>query len=169
MVLNGPDTSQNENVLSDFCDGTIFQNHELFSNDPAALQILLYFDDINLSNPLTNKVHKITLFYYQLGNIRKEYRSKLDSIRLFAVCKISYMRFYGLNSILKPLVKELKSLGSNRGYPFRVFDGDGQLRGAFLALLADTPASHLAGAFKEKVGGARKKVPPLHGKFPDDE
>lgn len=70
MVLNGPDTSQNENVLSDFCDGTIFQNHELFSNDPAALQILLYFDDINRSNPLTNRVHKITLFHYQLGNIR---------------------------------------------------------------------------------------------------
>lgn len=70
MVLIGPDTSQNENVLSDFCDGTIFQNHELFSNDPAALQILLYFDDINLSNPLTNRVHKITLFHYQLGNIR---------------------------------------------------------------------------------------------------
>ena len=157
MVLNGPDTSQNENVLSDFCDGTIFQNHELFSNDPAALQILLYFDDINLSNPLTNKVHKITLFYYQLGNIRKEYRSKLDSIHLFAVCKTSYMRFYGLNSILEPLVKELKSLGSNRGYPFRVFDGHVQLRGAVLALLADTPASHLAGAFKESVGGARKK------------
>lgn len=86
MVLNGPDTSQNENVLTNFCDGTVFQNHKLFSNDPAALQILLYFDNINLSNPLTNKVHKITLFYYQLGNIRKEYRSKLDSIHLFAVC-----------------------------------------------------------------------------------
>lgn len=86
MVLNGPDTSQNENVLTDICDGTVFQNHELFSNDPAALQILLYFDNINLSNPLTNKVHKITLFYYQLGNIRKEYRSKLDPIHLFAVC-----------------------------------------------------------------------------------
>ena len=156
MVLNGLDTSQNENVLSDFCDGRIFQNHELFSNDPAALQILLYFDNINLSNPLTNKVHKIT-FCYQLGNIRKEYRSKLDSIHIFAVCRTSYIWLYELNSILEPLVKELKSLCSNRGYPFRVFDGHVQLRGAVLALLADTPSSHLAGAFKESVGGARKK------------
>ena len=123
MVLEGPDVPQNGNVLSNFCDGTFFQNHELFSNDPAVLQIVLYFDDINLSNPLTNKVHKITLFYYQLGNIRKEYRSKLDSIYLLAVCKTSYMGCYGLNCILEPLVKELKSLGSNRGYPFRVLDG----------------------------------------------
>ena len=157
MILEGPDLSQDENVLIDFCDGTVFQNHELFSNDPTALQILLYYDDINLSNPLTNKIHKITLFYYQLGNIRKEYRSKLDSIHLFAVCKTSYMRTYGLTRILEPLVKDLKTLGSNRGYKFRVWDGHMQLRGAVLALLADTPASHLAGAFKESVGGARRK------------
>ena len=58
MALKGPDFSRNGNVLSDFCDGTVFQNQELFSNDPATLQIVLYFDDINLSNPLTNKVHK---------------------------------------------------------------------------------------------------------------
>lgn len=73
MVLNGPDISQNGNVLSDFCNETVFQNHKLFINDPTALQILLYFDNINLSNPLTNKVHQITLFCYQLGDIRKEY------------------------------------------------------------------------------------------------
>lgn len=167
MVLKGPDISSNENVLSDLCDGTVFQNHELFTNDPTALQILLYYDDINLSNPLTNKVHKITLFYYQLGNIRKEYRSKLDSIRLFAVCKTSYLRYYGLNAILKPLVRDLKTLGSNRGYPFRVWDGHVQLRGAALALLADTPASHLAGAFKEGVGGARKKCRHCMASFED--
>lgn len=51
----------------------------------------------------------------------------------------------------------MKLLGSNRGYPFRVLDGHLQLRGAVLALLADTPASHQVGAFKEIVGGARKK------------
>lgn len=32
-----------------------------------------------------------------------------------------------------------------------------QLRGAVMALLADTPASHLAGAFKESVDGTGKK------------
>lgn len=67
------------------------------------------------------------------------------------------MRFYGLNSILEPLVRELKTLGSNRGYPFCVLDGHVQFRVVVMAFLADTPASHLAGAFKESLGGARKK------------
>ncbi len=157
MVLNGPELSKNADVLSDFCDGTFVQNHELFSNDDTALQILLYYDDVNLCNPLTNKIHKITLFYYQLANIHVEYRSKLNSIHLLGVCKTDYVKMYGINRIFEPLVKELKVLGSERGHSFNVFGGQMNLRGAVLAFLADTPASNLGAGFKESVGGARKK------------
>ena len=66
----------------DVCDGTFFQSHELFAYDDTALKILLYYGDVNLCNPLTNKIHKITLLYYQLANIQVEYRSKLNSIHL---------------------------------------------------------------------------------------
>lgn len=74
MVLNGPELNRNGIVLSDFSDGTVFRSHELFGNDDTALKILLYYDDVNLCNPLTNKVHKITLLYYQLANLPIEYR-----------------------------------------------------------------------------------------------
>jgi len=68
-----------------------FRNHESFGNDDIAVKILLYFDDVNLCNPLTNKVHKITLLSYQLANIPKEYRSKLNSIHLLGVCRTEYI------------------------------------------------------------------------------
>ena len=140
MVLNGPQPSNNANTLSDFCDGTFFQSHELFANDDTALKRLLYYDDVrvNLCNPLTNKMHKITLLYYQLANIQVEYRSKLNSIHLLGVCKTDYIKMYGIN-------------------PFPVFGGHVRLRGAVLAFLADTPACNVGAGFKESVGGARKK------------
>ena len=114
MVLNGPEPSRNANALSDFCDGMFFQSHELFANDDTALRILLYYDDVNLCNPFTNKIHKITLLYYQLANIQVEYRSKLNSIHLLGVCKTDYIKMYGINRIFELPVKELKSLGTER-------------------------------------------------------
>ena len=90
MVLNGPQLARNGIVLSDFTDGSLFRSNELFGNNDTALKILLYFDDVNLCNPLTNEVHKITLLYYQLANLPIEYRSKLNSIYLLGVCKTDH-------------------------------------------------------------------------------
>ena len=59
--------------------------------------------------------------------------------------------------MFEPLVKDLKVLGTHMGYPFSVFGGQVLLRGAFLAFLADTPASNLGAGFKESVGDARRK------------
>ena len=47
--------------MGDYCDGIIFKQHPLFSFEPHALQIILYFDDLELCNPLgtSAKIHKI--------------------------------------------------------------------------------------------------------------
>ena len=76
IVLAGSKKSAD---LEDFCDGTFFQNHELFSNDDSALLLLLYYDDVNFINPLTNKNHKLSFFYYQIANLPPEYRSALKN------------------------------------------------------------------------------------------
>ena len=62
IVLAGPKKSADPRILQDFCDGTFFQNHELFSNDNSALLLLLYYDDVNFINPPTNKNHKLSFF-----------------------------------------------------------------------------------------------------------
>ena len=43
-ILNG--------LLEDFCDGEVVKNHPLFSTDPQALQIVAYYDELEVCNPL---------------------------------------------------------------------------------------------------------------------
>ena len=150
----------NNAIFTDFCDGTLFKEHPMFSSDEKALQLLLYYDDVNVCNPLTNKPHKLCLFYYQLANIVPIYRSKLRSIKLFAVCSYKTFKRYkekAMQEILEPLVSDVQLLGRDDGYTFTTSLGQVKLRGAVLAFLADTPASHASAGFKEGVGGARRK------------
>ena len=55
---------RNDGLLSDYCDGDIFRRHPLFSCDPKALQLILYFDEFEVCNPLGSRAnkHKIGLF-----------------------------------------------------------------------------------------------------------
>ena len=114
-----------------------------------------FFDDVNINDPLSNKIHKLTFFYYQLANIKPLYRFKLKSIHLLGICKTSILKKYGINAIFAPIVADLKLLGKGRS--FQVFGGMLRIRGSLLALLADTPASNLGGGFKESVSGAFRK------------
>ena len=53
--------SQTDQLLGDFCDGSDFKNHPLFSQDKKCLQLMLYYDDVEVCNPLGSKVklHKL--------------------------------------------------------------------------------------------------------------
>ena len=59
QVENGHKTSSG--TLEDFCDGEVFTSHPLFSCHCNALQILLYFDELEVCNPLGSKakIHKL--------------------------------------------------------------------------------------------------------------
>ena len=46
----------------------LFKN-ELLSCDDSASWLLFYYD-VNIINPLTNKLHKLSFFYYNLANIK---------------------------------------------------------------------------------------------------
>ena len=48
-------------IMSDFCDGSRFTSHPLFSFHPQSLQLCLYYDELELCNPLGSKrtKHKI--------------------------------------------------------------------------------------------------------------
>ena len=143
--------------LQDFKDGWFVCNHPLFSTDDNALKLLIYYDDVSVANPMTNKIHSLGLFYYQLVNINPVYRAKLKSIHLFAISKKEHIKEFGINKLLEPLADDLKKLGSETGHLFTIGSGPVYLRGAILAVIADTPASQAVGCFKESVGGARRK------------
>lgn len=142
---------RNDGKLGDFIDGVVFSNHEVFSNDAQALKIIFYYDDCDLCNSAGSRVtkHKIAFFYFTLGNFRQEVRSKLDAIFLLAVVKTAHLKKYGFDEILKPLLNDLKILED--GYYFTVGNSNIPITGALSVFCGDTPASNLAGGFKEGV------------------
>jgi hypothetical protein len=55
--VENPHRSTN-GVLRDYCDGADFKNHPLFSIDQKALQLMLYYDDLEACNPLGSRATK---------------------------------------------------------------------------------------------------------------
>ena len=47
--------------MEDYCDGEAFKSHPLFSLHTRALQILFYFDELEICNPIGTKakIHKL--------------------------------------------------------------------------------------------------------------
>ena len=133
MVAN-PNPPTDSSLMCDFSNGTLMQSHELFSLDPHSLKIILYYDDVEITNDQTKRKHKMSMFYFQLANLYPEYRSKLKSIHLIAILEYRYLKKYGIEA---PLVEELQKLGSDTGVDFKVQGGILRLRGALLAVVAD--------------------------------
>ena len=55
-----------DGILRDYCDGRVFAEHTLFQAHSTALQIFLYYDELELCNPLCSKrsIHKIGIIFY---------------------------------------------------------------------------------------------------------
>lgn len=55
--------------MEDFSDGETYANHPLLSQDKSALQIMLYYDEVELCNPLGSrvKVHKLGMLCACIG------------------------------------------------------------------------------------------------------
>ena len=47
-----------DNIIRDFCDGQFVKNHAVFTNHPNALHFIIYYDDIEVANPLGAKAGK---------------------------------------------------------------------------------------------------------------
>ena len=52
-----------DGLLGDVCDGTLFKKHHLFVKDPLALQLLIYFGEVEVVNPIGahRGIHKLGL------------------------------------------------------------------------------------------------------------
>lgn len=43
---------RDDGLIGDFCDGSLFKSHPLFQCDPLALQLITYYDEVEVCNPL---------------------------------------------------------------------------------------------------------------------
>lgn len=153
-VLN-PHISSSEHRLMDFCDGILFKHHSLFGSDPHALQVVGYYDDVEVVNPLGSyvKKHKLGCLFFFLGNVRPQYRSSLKTIHLVAVGRTEDINHYGINSFLTPFVEDLKQLYLD-GLTVNIAGSRQTLYGGLIAFLADTLAAHAVGGFKGSMSFA---------------
>ncbi|KAJ8018351.1 hypothetical protein HOLleu_43701 [Holothuria leucospilota] len=76
------------------------------------LQLILYYDDIEVTNPLSPKAgtHKLGVFYYAFKNVHPIHLSTLNHFSLAALFKSSDANEFGYDPVLRPLVDDLKEL-----------------------------------------------------------
>ena len=64
-------------VLRDYCDGKKFKEHTLFSVDSNALQLVLYYDELELCNVLGSRRKK-----HKIGNLIFSCSKNLMGVKL---------------------------------------------------------------------------------------
>lgn len=116
-------------LMRDICDGSIVADNNILCEDEQALQIIGYYDEFTITNPLGSRAKKhklgklgtlsftalfylIGAIYFSLANIDPAMRSKLDAINLVALFSSSLLNEYSLNDIMKPFIADLKKLSA---------------------------------------------------------
>ena len=124
--------------------------HPLFSQDPQALQIISYYDKLELCNPLGTHVkkHKLGILLFTLGNIDPKFRSSLRIIHLAIAATVPVIERHSIDLIMKPYLQNLHTLATG-GIVVNVKGIEQTFRGALFAFLVDNLASHALGGFKE--------------------
>ena len=58
--INSPHVSS-DGAMRDFCDAQLINESEVFKKDPTALQLIMFYDGIEVANPLGAKagIHKL--------------------------------------------------------------------------------------------------------------
>ena len=150
QIIQTPQRIRTDGQIEDFCDGTVFSSHPLFSKDPYALQIIAYYDELELCNPLGShiKQHKVGIVFYMLGNIAPKYRSQLKLINLAIIASVPLIESYGLDKVLEPFIVDLNILATT-GISINIDGLHKNFKGALLAFLADNLASNDLGGFKK--------------------
>lgn len=136
--------------MYDYCDGIRFRDHQLYSKYPKALQIQLYFDDLETTNPLGSKtkVHKLGAVYFCLRNLPPRFNSSLKNIHLCLLFNSIDKEVYGLSTIFKPLLDDIRLL-ETRGLEVQIDGLSTLLYGTLCLFTADNLACHSLGGYFE--------------------
>jgi len=87
--------SEND-ILASFVDGDHFKNHPFFRIHRHALRMKLYYDELEIVNPLGSKsgIYKLGAFYYIIQNILAHINSDLGSIHAITLTIEVYKSFF---------------------------------------------------------------------------
>lgn len=151
IILDYIDNPHNrsDGLLEDFCDAELVKSHPVLSK-PQSLQIIAYFDELEVCNPLGThtKKHKLGIILFTLGNIPPKYRSTLRAINLVACATHPVISKHGIDAILEPFIQDLNTL-SSKGISVTINKHERKFTGALVCFLSDNIASNALGGFKE--------------------
>ena len=140
-------TNKQGSLMRDFEDGEIVKNHPIPADGDIFLQFALYYDDLELQNPLrSNKKHKLAMFYMSILNIPPVYRSRLQNIFAVAIAPVHKVKKHGFLLVLQDFLDTMRKL---RCEGIFVTGRNTLVRGDLIAVLCDTPAAAAIGGFKE--------------------
>ena len=131
-----------------FLDGDFYKSNGILSGQELSVAITLYIDDFEICNPLgtSKKKHKVCGVYWAIGNLPSRYKSALSSIYLALLCKVEHVRIYGYDSVLKPLIDDIKCLETVGVFVDKL---GCNVKGTILFVAADNLAAHSLGGFQE--------------------
>lgn len=131
-------------LLRGYQDGSQYKQHGLFRDYPNALRFQIFYDDVEVTNPIGSKagVHKLGMFYYSIQNLPKRMNCTMNSIYLLAAAYSTDVKRYGFEPILRPFVKEMNSFESDDGVQLLIGDRMRTIHGSLVSLCADTLAAH---------------------------
>ena len=140
----------NDHILRDVCDGSYVKKHALNANPQNFLKIALYYDDIEIHNPLqSSQKYKLAMFYFQIFNIPVEFHSKLSSFFLLGICKSKHVQKYGLKAMLSEFTNTIQKM-TTIGVTMTINRSEENIKGTLIYVLCNTPAAGIMGGFKEE-------------------
>ena len=86
-----------EDVFKDVRDGVNFRSNSFFLENPNAVPLMIFQDELEVANPLGSgrTKHKINCTYYSTYEVQNCLRSKTQSIQLISLVSSKMWKKYG--------------------------------------------------------------------------
>ncbi|XP_029677083.1 uncharacterized protein LOC115243919 [Formica exsecta] len=111
LFLSHIQKSKESNSVTNYLQGELWRSSER-KYDNVVLSLILYFDDLEINNPLgTHRgIHKLGVVYCTIGCIPEEYSSQLENIFLVQLHNSDDHKECGNNLIFSNIVEQIKEL-----------------------------------------------------------
>ena len=140
------------NLYQDVRDGEGVQSNLLLKTEPSSVGLVLYQDafEVVRFTWFRGKKHKVLAVYSTLTDILPDNRSTINQIQLVLLCREQDFKYFGMNNVFEPLVKDLKVL-EEKGI---VINDGSVVKGTLVAISGDNLGSHSIGGFLEHFSWA---------------
>jgi len=114
ILVHIQECKRSETIVSNL-QSELWKNIELKFEGKFVFPLLLYFDDVEINNPLDShaNIHKLGAVYFSLAYIPYKYSSILENIFLAQLRNSSDHKFAGNMKVFRNIVDQITDLSKN--------------------------------------------------------